>query len=669
MTMPRCARRPRTIRRRRGAALMAVLLITLAVCAIVVVASSTTLNANLIAKNGERSTVLYLAAEGGIEEMRNFINTHPGDSSFFRDSGEVMLEDHVAVKDATGATLAGVYRTSWAGPSVNPPGVFGTFGTIITKVEDGFGNVVYHRGTVTQDNFAKYAYYSNSEGGLDFAGGDQVFGPAHSNDFVTIATSGAEFHGRLTTAKTISGIGNGIFDGGYGQSVPVVPMPSSSLLTQLKALATAGHAEIDGDNSGGTGEATTRIEFVAVDLDGDGDSTGADEGFMRVWQATPFSQAGARYATAAFTQFSGDPTTGGWIHDNGFISDDHNCGYLNTGDGIFYRLDTIPHSSARRSQMWANRATARCYLGGDPALTSGNFTSNTYLGQWLPSPVPTDPRLGPSGLNRADAAYLWPITKAGNPDFNGVVYVEGKVAVSGKVRGRLTVASPSDIIIADNITLSSDPSLCFDYLGLFSGANVTMADNLLLSPAQDNGTPQKTYHLGSSQSTTVAASIVALGGFRVQNYDQGVPQAQPCEGTSAGRGCLYLVGGIIQGTRGPVGTLDPSQTSGITGYLKRYTYNTCGQTNPPPYFPNTGFFAANKTYEVNPIGFDLHSYYQIPKPVSRMALDPPATPPVAPPAPGPPPPPLPPAPPPPPMGPHPTPAPAPPAPPPLPKVN
>ena len=90
------------VREKRGVALMAVLLVTLAIVAIVIVASTTTLNARLISQNSERSTVLYNVAEGGIEEVRNILNTHPGDPTYFKDSGEVMVENHVPVTDASG---------------------------------------------------------------------------------------------------------------------------------------------------------------------------------------------------------------------------------------------------------------------------------------------------------------------------------------------------------------------------------------------------------------------------------------------------------------------------------------------------------------------------------------------------------------------------------------
>ena len=70
-----------------------------------------------------------------------------------------------------------------------------------------------------------------------------------------------------------------------------------------------------------------------------------------------------------------------------------------------------------------------------------------------------------------------------------------------------------------------------------------------------------------------------------------------------GRGCLRLSGGLIQRSRGAVGLADG------TGYMKRYSYNTCGLTDPPPYFPTTGYFSRNRFYEINPIGFDVAAWY------------------------------------------------------------
>ncbi|MGH7622753.1 MAG: hypothetical protein ACREMU_10475, partial [Gemmatimonadaceae bacterium] len=410
---------PKTrVREKRGVALMAVLLVTLAIVAIVIVASTTTLNARLISQNSERSTVLYNVAEGGIEEVRNILNTHPGDPTYFQDSGEVMVENHVPVKDASGSVIPHVYRTSWAGPSFNTTGQFGIFGTIIVKTEDDYGNAVYHRGTVFQDTFAKYAYFSNNENGIYFGGGDQVFGPVHSNDNIRIAPSGVEFHDPVTTAKTIVGAGSGIFDKGYTQSVPNIAMPTTKVFGQLASLAVTGQTKIDGGLTGGTGEATTRIEFIGVDLNGDGNTTDPDEGFMRVWSSNALAGAAlvaaAKYNAAAFTQFSvvdaNDPAfaadgVGGDSSANGI---NENCGYYSSLTK-FTRLDEIAHGDNRVAAL--SGFGARCYLGGDPHLNKIDgqrdaFYQNNPHGQWLPSPMGVIPKVAATG--RPDAAYLWP---------------------------------------------------------------------------------------------------------------------------------------------------------------------------------------------------------------------------------------------------------------------
>ena len=654
------------VREKRGVALMAVLLVTLAIVAIVIVASTTTLNARLISQNSERSTALYNVAQAGLEEVRNTLNTHPGDPTYFKDSGEVMVEDHVPALDASGSVIPHVFRTSWAGPSFSTSGQYGIYGTIIVKAEDDFGNAVYHRGTVFQDTFAKYAYFSNDENGIYFGGGDQVYGPVHSNDKISIAPSGVEFHDVVTTAKTVVSPGSGIFDKGYTTLVPNISMPTTKVFGQLANLAIAGKTKIDGGLTGGPGEATTRVEFIAVDLNGDGNVTDPDEGFMRVWSSNALAGAAlikaARYNAAAFTQFSDvDPNDSNWVTEN-----NENCGYPKSFNNWRLLSDIVTGDESDSLRI----AGSRCYLGGDPQLNDapnqrGVFTSSNPHGQWLPSPLPIDPRLTASG--RADAAYLWPLSHSINPEFQGVIFVNGKVIVSGVVNGHMTIVSPNEITIGDNITYANDPSTCLDYLGIISGTDVTMANNMLLSPARTkNMNVDSVFHLGASPSVYVTASILALGSFGVQDYDKGVTQKEKCETVLAGRGCLYLTGGIIHGTRQPVGTLDATATNGMTGYIKRYTFNTCGLTQPPPYFPTTGRFASNRTFEVNPVNFDIHPYYKITSPVSLVTFTPaPPAPPPPPPPPGPPPPPPPPAPP---APPPPPPAPpAPPPPPPAPK--
>jgi hypothetical protein len=45
--------------------------------------------------------------------------------------------------------------------------------------------------------------------------------------------------------------------------------------------------------------------------------------------------------------------------------------------------------------------------------------------------------------------------------------------------------------------------------------------------------------------------------------------------------------------------------------VKRYAYDRCGATSPPPYFPTTGHFVRGQRYWVDPVGFDPAAYYAL----------------------------------------------------------
>ena len=103
----------------------------------------------------------------------------------------------------------------------------------------------------------------------------------------------------------------------------------------------------------------------------------------------------------------------------------------------------------------------------------------------------------------------------------------------------------------------------------------------------------------------IHAVLLTLNIFTVQNYNTGPQNFEDCGTTNWGRGCLQLTGGLIQRTRGAVGT------TGGTGNVKRYSYNTCALTDPPPYFPTTGHFARNRFYTMDPVGFDVAAWFAL----------------------------------------------------------
>lgn len=573
-------RHAKRLRARRGMALITVLLISLVITALMVTAATLDSTSSLIAKYQQRTSVLRWAADAGIEEVRTELN---GNKALYPSSGYATLESNVAVQDASGNVIPGVTRSTYAGPTGISSGQYGVFGSIVSVVKDTYGNEIIRRGEIVQESFAKYAYFTDVEPStIAFGNGDQIYGPVHSNDDINIYSSGATFYGPVTTAGIVAEPQYGKFKQGYTNHAAKIPFPQTADLTKLQTQAAAGGMSITGNTTGTAGQATTRIEFVAIDLNGDGDSTDDNEGFIRVYQSTDPAWVVAD-----------EPSDYG---TNG-LRNSINCGHIDAGS-----FKTAKAHGTTGTDSWLNAlesSSRRCYLGGAPELNNG-FTATDSKGKWLPWTGTVSPLLA----SRPDAQYLWPISRALNPSFKGVIYVSGKVAISGILNGKVTLAASNNIIIADDMIYAVNPGTgtCNDILGLFSGNDVVIADNTINSPVKPKSSANY-YTYDDTKDEFVQGVVLALDIFTVEDYDQGSTNAEPCESTTWGRGCLYLTGGIIQDTRGAVGT-----TAG-TGYVKRYSYDVCAFTDPPPYYPTTGHFARSRYYEVDPTNFDVATYF------------------------------------------------------------
>ncbi|HEY7195036.1 MAG TPA: hypothetical protein VH439_14935, partial [Gemmatimonadales bacterium] len=200
-------------RNERGVALVVVLLVVLAVAAIAAGAALLSSSTGLIDKYHTRLSTLETAADAGIEEVRSAVNAN---KTIYPDTGFRTIENGVAVYDAGGAVIPGLKRWSYLGPIGATSGQYGVYGSVVTVVQDAQGNNVVRRGEIFQESFAKYAYFTNVEGSIQFAAGDQLFGPVHSNDKINIASGspGPTFWGPLVTAKTISNRSNGNYKQG-----------------------------------------------------------------------------------------------------------------------------------------------------------------------------------------------------------------------------------------------------------------------------------------------------------------------------------------------------------------------------------------------------------------------------------------------------------------------
>ena len=104
-------------------------------------------------------------------------------------------------------------------------------------------------------SFSKYAYYSVSESGIHWHDGDTVWGPWHSQDYITVNRSPV-FYGKVSTKKDIkyeTAYDDPKFYGGFEKGVDV-SMPTTSI-SDFESLALDNGAHF-------TGEDTVYITFA-----------------------------------------------------------------------------------------------------------------------------------------------------------------------------------------------------------------------------------------------------------------------------------------------------------------------------------------------------------------------------------------------------------------------
>jgi len=176
----------------RGIALVTVLLVTLVVLTLMSTAAVLGGNTALVTRYRQRATLLTTVADAGIEEARSAVN---GTRALMPDTGYKLFETKAVVYDAVGKAIPNVTRTTYIGPTGITSGQYGVFASVVTVAKDIFGNTVVRRGEIDQESFAKYAYFTNTEGLIYFANNDQIYGPVHSNDVINIVASGATFFG------------------------------------------------------------------------------------------------------------------------------------------------------------------------------------------------------------------------------------------------------------------------------------------------------------------------------------------------------------------------------------------------------------------------------------------------------------------------------------------
>jgi hypothetical protein len=207
--------------------------------------------------------------------------------------------------------------------------------------------------------------------------------------------------------------------------------------------------------------------------------------------------------------------------------------------------------------------------GGTMTVTSPFTTSSAYA-----SCVGTNVALPSNGViyvqnvpSSQSASCSGSQNQLGYPISNDVTDYgcrDGDAFVSGTLKGRLTIATENNVVVVANTTYATTGAASTDMLGLVANQFVQVYHpvNSSGNNLTDSRNPTSTF-----TNPQIHAAILALGhSFIVQNYDEG-----------AQLGTITVNGVIAQKWRGPVGT------SGGTGYLKGYGYDSRMQYASPPY--------------------------------------------------------------------------------------
>jgi len=275
--------------------------------------------------------------------------------------------------------------------------------------------------------------------------------------------------------------------------------------------------------------------------------------------------------------------------------------YWSTGDTVKGPLHTQDYLRVNGRPIFWGKATTKLGLIKKNSSDSPQFLGGYQSGVDLPintaaaNNLETFADVGGEKITGHDTVYMTFITDSVKIKYtwkgavttsrlsvlapNGVIYVKnGTARLQGTIQGQYTIGCGTTSSKGGSIYLDGDlvyktnpvtnPSST-DILGIVAQKNIWLTDN-----AANNSGGIKLN--GSYYAQT--------GSFGAENYS-----------TRPIAGVIDLTGGIIQATRGAVGTL--SGTTINHGFNKSYKYDTRMMFSSPPNFPNTGSYEIISWYE------------------------------------------------------------------------
>lgn len=241
--------------------------------------------------------------------------------------------------------------------------------------------------------------------------------------------------------------------------------------------------------------------------------------------------------------------------------------------------------------------TGGLYIQGDAAITmsvdaSGNQVVTITQGSGKTQKTATITYNKSNGTTTASGTALGPGSQTSANSFSsGVIYSTGNITSlsgtiadnsysGGKITRRSAFTIATDTVGKKNITIDGDlvyktrpdkTKASNATANLAAGTLGLVAQNINIA---DDGTTKHNHPNREIDAVLLAGSSTVNGSISVNYYDQG------------NTGTLKVLGGLIQSTRGAVGTISGGAIN--HGYAKDYSYDPRLAIAPPPFYPTTG---------------------------------------------------------------------------------
>src|SRR5579883_82394 len=360
---------------RRGSAVFVVMIMTVALAALAGSAVLLTSGARLVSNYHNQERDLRYGGEAALQDGISDLTNNP---YVLPDSGYVQIASNAQLVAADAAPVPGVVYDLFAGPTGAASQQRGRFVTLVAIAKDTTRKRQFvRRVELNQETFARFAYFSVTENGICFGSNDRLNGPVFSDDVITTCGSPqkADFMDSVWTPQTFvnGNPGADTLYKGWTKVAKPLQLPSTAKLAGLYPIAAASQTEFFTPNTAADSLSVvkSRLEFDAYDLNADGDSTQAGEGFVKFYQVDEATKSLVPPPAGTWTAAQRDSVASSYLR-SGLTRqhDGNNCGEFREVRNDAGTLEWEFFPMAVHRTTWYKTIVADATGAGVPAAVS-----------------------------------------------------------------------------------------------------------------------------------------------------------------------------------------------------------------------------------------------------------------------------------------------------------